>query len=148
MTDALSAGIRRPTRQGGRRLPRKSSVVAAAVIAWLGLLVHNVADLPDQTLLSPETLWPALITAGLLTAYWKCPERVAGIGLIGWALLNLLGSALSVIPLPALPFDPEQTPRHYSFHLLYAATQIPLLATSYPLAFARRSARRARLRGT
>jgi hypothetical protein len=35
------------------------SVVAAAVIAWLGLLVHNVAELPGQTLLSPETLWPS-----------------------------------------------------------------------------------------
>lgn len=114
-------------------------MVAAAVIAWLGLVVHNVADLPDQTLLSSETLGPALITAGLLGAYWKVQERVAGIALFGWALLNLTGGAVSVIPLPLLPFDPEQTPRHYSFHLLYAVTQIPLLATSYPLGFGGRA---------
>lgn len=131
MTDDLLSRSRPPTRQAGRRLPRKSSVVAAAVIAWLGLLVHNVADLPDQTLPSPGTLWPSLVTAALLLAYWRCPVRVAGIGLFGWALLNLVGGALSVMPLPALPFDPEQTLRHYSFHLLYASTQVPLLVLSH-----------------
>jgi hypothetical protein len=66
--------------------------------------------------------------------------RVAGIGLFGWALLNLMGGALSVMPLSALPFGPEHTLRHYSFHLLYAATQIPLLAVSYQLAVGPRSA--------
>jgi len=34
---------------------------------------------------------------------------------------------LSVLPLPVLPFTPEQSLRHYSFHVLYAATQVPLL---------------------
>ena len=66
MKNASPAITGRPTSQAGRRRPGRSSVVAAAVIAWLGLLVHNVADLPDQTLLSPETLWPSLVTAVLL----------------------------------------------------------------------------------
>jgi hypothetical protein len=140
MTDALPASSRAPIRKAGRRLPRKKSVVAAAVIAWLGLLVHNVADLPDQTLLSPGTFWPSLVTAALLAAYWRCPARAAALGLLGWALLNLVGGALSVMPLPALPFDPQQTLPHYSFHLLYAATQVPLLAVSHRLAVSPRSA--------
>ena len=114
-------------------------MVAATVIAWLGLLVHNVADLPDQTLLSPETLWPSLVTAALLAVDATGPVRLAGIGLFGWALLNLGGGALSVIPLPVLPFEPEQTLRHYSFHLLYAATQVPLLVVSYQLVVGPRS---------
>lgn len=108
-------------------------MVAAAVIAWLGLLVHNVADLPNQTLLSPETLWPSLVTAALLAVYATGPAHLAGIGLFGWALLNLVGGTLSVLPLAVLPFEPEQTLRHYSFHLLYAATQVPLLVVSYQL---------------
>ncbi|GAA4728730.1 hypothetical protein GCM10025782_29420 [Pedococcus ginsenosidimutans] len=108
-------------------------MVAAATGAWLGLLVHNVAELPNQTLLSPETLGPSLVTAALLTLHATRRVRLTGIGLFGWALLNLVGGALSVLPLPLLPFEPEQTLRHYSFHLLYAATQIPLLVACYPL---------------
>jgi hypothetical protein len=114
-------------------------VIAAAVIAWLGLLVHNVADLPEQTLLSPETLWPSLVTAALLAVYATGQVHLAGIGLFVWALLNLVGGTLSVLPLPVLPFEAEQTLRHYSFHLLYAATQVPLLVVAYQLVIGPRS---------
>ena len=41
-------------------------MLSVAAIAWLGFLVHTVADLPNQTLLSPETLWPSLVTVALL----------------------------------------------------------------------------------
>ena len=51
--------------------------------------------------------------------------------------LHQVGGTLSVLPLPVLPFEPEQTLRHYSFHLLYAATQVPLLVVSYQLAIGR-----------
>ncbi|MGB8380750.1 MAG: hypothetical protein WCG47_05780 [Dermatophilaceae bacterium] len=99
-----------------------------------GLLVHNIADLPDQTLLSPQTLWPSVVTASLLGVYAAGTVRLAGMGLFGWALLNLVGGPLSVAPIPVLPFEPEQTLRHYSFPLLYAATQLPLLVVSYRFA--------------
>ena len=108
-------------------------VFIVAVIAWLGFLVHNVADLPDQTLLSPETLWPSLVTATLVVLYAAGAVRVAGTGLLTWAVLNIAGGALSVLPLPVLPFTPEQSLRHYSFHVLYAATQVPLLVIAYRL---------------
>ena len=108
-------------------------MVAAAVIAWLGFLVHNVADLPGQTLLSPETLWPTMVTAALLAVHATGAVGLAGLGMFGWALLNLVGGTSSVLPLAVLPFEPEQTLRHYSFHLLYAATQIPLLVVSHQL---------------
>lgn len=139
MKHIVPASTRRHDRQGASRLPEMPSVVATAVIAWLGLLVHNVADLPRQTLLSPETLWPGLVTAALLALYATGRVRLAGIGLFGWALLNLVGGTLSVLPLPVLPFEPEQTLRHYSFHLLYAATQVPLLMMFYQLVSGPRS---------
>lgn len=138
--DAPLARARRPTRLVGRRLPASSSVLSAAAIAWLGFLVHNVADLPNQTLLSPETLWPSLVTVALLVLYATGSVRVAGIGLFVWTLMNLAGGVSSVLPLSLLFFEPEQTVRHYSFHLLSAATQVPLLVVSYRLAVATPSA--------
>ena len=112
-------------------------VYAAATISWLGFLVHNVADLPGQTLLSPETLVPSLVTAVLVAAYAVGWRRVAAVGLLVWAILNLVGGSLSVLPLSVLPFEPEQTVRHYSFHVLYAVTQIPLIVVSARLVLGR-----------
>ena len=37
------------------------------------------------------------------------------------------GGLLSVLPLPLLPFQPEQSLYHYTFHGLYLASQLPLL---------------------
>lgn len=108
-------------------------VYAAAAISWLGFLVHNVADLPGQTLLSPETLWPTLVTGALLVVLRVGARRVAAVGLAVWAGLNLVGGALTVLPLPFLPFVPEQSLRHYSFHVVYAVTQVPLLVASIHL---------------
>jgi hypothetical protein len=103
-------------------------MAAAAVISWLGLLTHNVADLLGQTLWSPESGYPALGVALLVFLLRTRFRRAAVALLLGWAVLNLVvGGVLSVLPLPVLPFAPEQTLRHYSFHALYAATQVPLI---------------------
>ncbi len=120
---------------------------AAAAISWLGFLAHNVADLPGQTFLSPETLWPSLITGALLIVYSAGLKRVAGIGLLIWATLNLVGGALSVLPLPLLPFEPEQTLRHYSFHLRMPPPRSPGLWSRDRLYYGRSPARPARKRG-
>lgn len=125
----------------GRRLHRPrpkpdhsetSWIYVTAAVSWLGFLVHNVADLPDQSLSSPETLWPSLTTGALLAIYRFGATRPATLALFAWATLNLLGAALTVLPLALLPFDPEQTPRHYSFHVLYFASQVPLLTATSP----------------
>ena len=59
---------------------------------------------------------------------WFVPAtRTAGAwALIAWAVLNLIGGALSVLPLSFLPFVPAQTVEHYAYHALYAASQLPL----------------------
>ena len=121
---------RETSRHSSPRWPRSRT----PAISWLGFLVHNVADLPDQTFLSPETLWPSVVIGALLVVYAAGLERIAGFGLLIWSTLNLAGGILTVLPLPLLPFEPEQTLRHYSFHVLYAGTQIPLLLVSWRLA--------------
>ncbi len=103
-------------------------VATLAVFAWLGFFIHNVADLPRQTILSPESLYPTLITLALL-ALWLIPvtRTVGAWALIVWSALHLVGGAVSVLPLPILPFVPEQSVTHYVFHVIYALAQLPLL---------------------
>jgi hypothetical protein len=110
---------------------RDLAIPAGASIGWAGLFVHNIADLPGQTFLSPESIIPLLVTA-LLVAGWFTPVRYAAtITLLSWGLLNFLGGGLlSVLPLPFLPFAPEQTPSHYLFHGVYALAQVPLILST------------------
>ncbi len=44
-------------------------VAACAIVAWLGLYVHNRIELPHLTVLSPENSIPALIFSALLLAW-------------------------------------------------------------------------------
>ena len=45
-------------------------------------------------------------------------------------------SVITALPHPALtqllPFAPEQSRRHYAFHLSFAATQLPILSIALP----------------
>jgi hypothetical protein len=75
-------------------------------------------------LLGPETVGPTAVYL-LLAASWL---------LLGWGWLHMIGGGLlSVLPVPLRPYHPEQSLRHYAFHALYAALQLPLLivATRY-----------------
>ncbi|MCC3297147.1 hypothetical protein [Arthrobacter caoxuetaonis] len=103
---------------------------AFTVLSWTGLFLHNVADLPGQSILSAESGLPLLLAAALI-ALWFTPLRAAAAwGMLVWAVLNTAGAVFTVLPLPVLPFDPAQTLRHYSFHFLYLLTQLPLLIAS------------------
>jgi hypothetical protein len=85
-------------------------------------------------LLGPETVGPTAVYL-LLAASWLTPaRRAAGWLLLGWGWLHMIGGGLlSVLPVPLRPYHPEQSLRHYAFHALYAALQLPLLivATRY-----------------
>jgi hypothetical protein len=103
--------------------------IGATVLAWAGFLLHNLADLPGQTPLSPESLLPTLVTVTLL-ALWLAPatRTAAAWALLAWSALNLIGGGiLSVLPLGIFPFQPEQSWKHYAFHLAYTVTQMPLI---------------------
>lgn len=99
----------------------------ALALSWLGFVLHNVADLPGQSLASPETLYPTLVYLVVLVVRFFA-SRAGSWLLLGWAALQLLGGGvLSVLPLPFLPFDPAQTWHHYSFHVVYVLSQVPLV---------------------
>lgn len=56
-------------------------------------------------------------------------QRVMRQALLSWTWVNLVGGGiLSVLPLPFLPFVPEQSVFHYVMHMQYILTQIPLIA--------------------
>lgn len=104
-------------------------VVASTALAWLGFYIHNIADLTGQSLLSAETGLPTLVYLVLCLAWWQFPgQRLTLWLLLGWGLVSLIGGGLSVIPFLFLPFYPEQSVRHYLFHVVYGAAQLPLIA--------------------
>jgi len=103
-------------------------MAGAVTLAWLGMYVHNVADLPNVTLSSSENVLPGAVSLLLLGLWWALPSRSwPAILLLAWGMLNLVGGFATALPLPVLPFKPEQSLRHYMFHVLYAVTQLPLL---------------------
>ena len=108
---------------------RFALLVSFTLLMWLGLYVHNTADLPALTLISPENSIPALVSAILVVAWWFLPwKRAAAVALLGWGLLHLIGGGLlSVLPLAIWPYVPAQTPTHYAMHLLYGLAQLPLI---------------------
>jgi hypothetical protein len=113
---------------------------AAIVLSWAGLVIHNAADLPARALIGPETLGPTAIYLAVAGAWFVKPGRLTGSLVLTWVLLQFVGGAiLSVLPLPFLPYDPEQTLRHYSFHVVYGVTQLPLLVSSVRWARASRT---------
>jgi hypothetical protein len=112
--------------------PRAGWVAPTTALAWLGFFVHNVADVPGQSLGSAETGLPTLVYLVLLLTWWRAPASRGAVWLLlGWSLLNLVGGGLSVVPFPFLPFVPEQSVRHYLFHVVYAAAQLPLIRVTW-----------------
>jgi hypothetical protein len=100
-----------------------------ALVSWLGEYGHNLFELPQLTVLSPENSLPAL-TALVLVGVWALePARRVGTGLLlAWAALHFVGGAIvSVLPLKVLPYYPAQTLAHYGAHLLYGLAQLPLI---------------------
>jgi hypothetical protein len=107
-------------------------MAGAVALAWLGMYVHNVADLPGLTMASPENSLPGLVWLALLALWWWLPDqRWPAHLLLAWGALNLVGGVATVLPLPFLPFRPSQSLRHYSFHALYAAAQLLVLRLAW-----------------
>jgi len=114
---------------------------SVAIIAWFGMYVHNVADLPGLTILSPENAGPTLVWVAVFAVWWLLPDRRwPTVAILAWGWVNLIGGALSVLPIGLSPFSPEQTMYHYSFHGLYAACQVPLLRVGHAQLRARHAA--------
>ena len=113
--------------------PTSRVAMAAAIALSAGsMLAHNLYELP-LTPLDLENSGPIAVAAILGMAYAFRPDSkvIAGAAL-AWGLLNLvIGGVITVLPLPILPFSPEQSLTHYGAHVVYAVGQVPLVVVSY-----------------
>jgi hypothetical protein len=110
----------------------RAAMAAALATSALSMLAHNLYELP----LSPidvENSGPITFAAILGIAYAIRPESKAiAAALLGWGVLNLaIGGIVSVLPLPILPFVPEQSFTHYGAHVVYTLGQVPLVLLSF-----------------
>ena len=104
----------------------------AVGLSVLGMAVHTVTEFGYSGLLDPRTGMVPFVTvqASLLVLWWIRPSARSGasLALLATALLQLIGGAvLSILPLPFLPFAPDQTVSHYLSHIVLGITQIPLI---------------------
>ena len=109
----------------------------AALLSWGSMAAHNLYELPISPL-ALENTGPLAVTLLLVMVHLVRPaSRVPLAALFGWAALNLIGGGvISVLPLPFLPFEPEQSLSHYLAHVVYGLGQVPLLVVTWK-AFAR-----------
>lgn len=108
------------------------AMALALTVSAASMLAHNLYELP----LSPIDLansGPILFAASLGLAHVFQPDsKAVAAAVLGWGILNLLiGGIVSVLPLPILPFEPEQSVAHYGAHVVYALGQIPLVVLGY-----------------
>ena len=110
---------------------RLAMTVALALSAG-AMLAHNLYELP----LSPidgENSGPIAVASLLGIAYALRPDsKAVAAAALGWGVLNLaIGGIVTVLPLPILPFEPEQSLSHYAAHVLYTVGQVPLVVLSF-----------------
>ena len=108
--------------------PSRIAMAAALTVSAASMLAHNLYELP----LSPIDLQnsgPVAFAAilGIASAAWPRSRSILW-ATVAWGLLNLvIGGIVTVLPLPILPFVPEQTLSHYAAHVVYAVGQVPLV---------------------
>jgi hypothetical protein len=97
-------------------------------VSWASMVFHNQWELP-LTLLDLENTGPLAADIALLIACWRWPRsRLTWTVILVWGWLNMVvGGIVTVLPLPVLPFFPEQTVDHYAVHVVYAIGQLPLV---------------------
>jgi hypothetical protein len=113
-------------------LVRRTSMALALALSWGSMLAHNLYELP-LTPVDPENLGPLAVAGviGLAYAAWPGARAVVA-ATLGWGVLNLaIGGIVTVLPLPILPFAPEQSISHYAAHVVYTVGQIPLVVLAF-----------------
>jgi hypothetical protein len=109
-------------------------VVLALAVAWIGLWAHELFRVPSRLGFTPDGSLPLLAIAVILLVWYlaAADKRAPTWALLVYALINGIGGFLSVLPLPFLPFKPEQTLEHYLVHVLYLVCQVPLILLTLP----------------
>ena len=101
----------------------RDPVGVGLAISWLGLWCHEWFRVPPALGLTIDGSLPFLALVAVLIAWRRRPIVLAS----GFGVLHLVGAIATVLPLPFLPFSPEQTLPHYLAHAVYAVAQIPVL---------------------
>jgi hypothetical protein len=96
------------------------------------MAVHTISEFGSAGLWSLDTgmIPVAGVQILLFLIWWRAPRarQVAARALAATAVLQLVGGAIiSVLPLPILPFQPEQSVGHYLSHLALGLAQVPLV---------------------
>jgi hypothetical protein len=105
------------------QLKSARSAAPVLLVAWAGLWVHELHRVPELFGLTPDGSLPFIaVIAGLIA--WRRPPSLL---LLAYGTIHLAGAIATVLPLPFLPFYPEQTVSHYAVHAVYAASQLPLM---------------------
>jgi hypothetical protein len=113
-------------------LVSRVAMAAALAASALSMLAHNLYELP-LTPIDVENSGPIAFAVILGVAYAIRPDAkvVTGVLLV-WGCLNLvIGGLVSVLPVPILPFVPEQSVEHYAAHVVYTVGQVPLVVLAY-----------------
>ena len=107
---------------------RVGLLAPALAVSWASMLFHNQMELP-LTPLDIENTGPLALDIVLFVACWWRPQsRLVWTAILAWGLLNMVvGGIVTVLPLPVLPFAPEQTVDHYAVHAVYVIGQLPVL---------------------
>jgi hypothetical protein len=118
---------------------RAVALIVAVIVSALGLAFHTVREFGWPALLNPASgMIPVLsVQVALLVAWLRAGrQRTLTKALLATGLIELVGGAIiSVLPLPILPYVPDQSVQHYISHLGYGIAQLPLIwVTSRDLA--------------
>jgi hypothetical protein len=108
---------------------RRAWIIAATVLlAWFGLIIHNRMEFPLMAFTRPEYIVPTLAWLVVFLVWLRFPNhQLARKLLLGWGMISLAGAIVTVLPLPFLPFSPEQSLSHYVVHALNALGQLPVI---------------------
>jgi hypothetical protein len=107
-------------------------MATAVAISAFGMAVHTVREFGYSGLFAFGTgvIPVTTIQVLLFLAWWLLPNRKSGtvLALAVTGIFQFAGGAIiSVLPLPFLPFEPEQTVSHYLSHVFLGIAQIPLI---------------------
>jgi hypothetical protein len=110
---------------------RFDRLTVCTALSWFGLWVHELHRVPSLLGFTPDGDLFMLVIAAALAYWWLRSRSIGAAGaLLVYAVVNLVGGFLTVLPLSWLPFQPEQTVDHYGVHLAYAVCQLPLIVVS------------------
>src|ERR1700694_4991296 len=105
-------------------------MIGSVIVSAFGMAFHTVREFGWLGLLNPALgMIPVVAVQVVLLRAWLRANRPRGLtqGLLATGLIELVGGSLSVLPLPILPYVPDQSLYHYISHVVWGVAQLPLI---------------------